>query len=131
MLGGWERAVLLVGGEVDDCWLGESRTLVVALLVGRKVDRRLGRMLGGGIATDQEGWERGLTKDALLVRREVVPLLIVGMEREAGILGGWERVALLVGKIGRGGRRLRCWLGESQTTVVPLLVGKDSNYYIL
>ena len=82
MLGGWERAVLLVGGEVDDCWLGESRTLVVALLVGRKVDRRLGRMLGGGIATDQEGWERGLTKDALLVRREVVPLLIVGREKQ-------------------------------------------------
>ena len=81
MLGGWERAVLLVGGEVDDCWLGESRTLVVALLVGRKVDRRLGRMLGG-IATDQEGWERGLTKDALLVRREVVPLLIVGREKQ-------------------------------------------------
>ena len=50
--------------------------------------------------------------------------------REEGCAAGWERVGqrlllgrMLIGKIGRGGQRLRCWLGESRTTVVALLVG--------
>ena len=102
MLGGRERVSLLVGREVDE-GCAASRATVVALLFGGEVDRLLGRMLGG--------W------------RERVALL-VGRKVDDGCAAHWERVGqrLLLGRMvgawatgrERGGRRLRCWLGESR-----------------